>query len=231
MDDATKKPDGMVSVRDVTKTFREGRGSLEVLKGADLSIARGEILALEGPSGSGKTTLLSIIGCLLSATSGHVSVAGEVVSGASERRRQAIRKRHVGFVFQQFNLFPALSALENVEYAMNLKGFEGRDARRGASELVERVGLADRAHALPRDMSGGEKQRVAIARALVGSPSVVLADEPTANLDAVVAEHVLDLFADIARQQQRSLLIVTHDPKIRRIADRVVRIEGGRIAA
>ena len=223
--------DSLVRVENVTKAFREGRGTLDVLKGADLALERGEILALEGPSGSGKTTLLSIIGCLLSATSGNVTVAGEVVSGVSERRRQAIRKRHVGFVFQQFNLFPALTALENVEYAMNLKGLDGRDARVAAGALVERVGLSERAHALPRDLSGGEKQRVAIARALAGSPSVVLADEPTANLDARVAEQVLDLFAELAGEEQRSLLIVTHDPKIRRIAHRVVRIESGRIAA
>lgn len=223
--------DPLVRAQQVTKAFREGRGTLDVLKGADLELERGEILALEGPSGSGKTTLLSIIGCLLSATSGSVTVAGEVVSGASERRRQAIRKRHVGFVFQQFNLFPALTALENVEYAMNLKGLDGRAARAGAGALIERVGLSERAHALPRDLSGGEKQRVAIARALAGSPSVVLADEPTANLDARVAEQVLDLFAELAGEEQRSLLIVTHDPKIRRIAHRVVRIESGRIAA
>lgn len=221
----------LVSAEGVTKTFREGRGTVDVLKGADLVLDRGEILALEGPSGSGKTTLLSIIGCLLSATSGNVRVAGEMVSGASERQRQAIRKRHVGFVFQQFNLFPALTALENVEYAMNLKGVSGRPARKAATALVDRVGLSERSHALPRDLSGGEKQRVAIARALAGSPSVVLADEPTANLDARVAEQVLELFGELAREEHRSLLIVTHDPKVRRIADRVVHIESGRIAA
>ncbi len=216
---------------DVTKTFREGRETVSVLKGATLRLAPGEVLALEGPSGSGKTTLLSIVGCLLSATSGRVEIAGTPVDASRPSRLQAVRRRHIGFVFQQFNLFPALSALENVEYALNLKGVGGDTATRQARELIERVGLADRARFLPRDLSGGQKQRVAIARALAAAPSIVLADEPTANLDAGVASQILDLFSELARREGRSLLIVTHDPKVRRVADRVVRIEAGLIAA
>jgi putative ABC transport system ATP-binding protein len=216
---------------DVTKTFREGRETVSVLQGATLRLAAGEVLALEGPSGSGKTTLLSIVGCLLSATSGRVEIAGSAVDASKPSKLQAVRRRHIGFVFQQFNLFPALSALENVEYALNLKGVSGDDANRQARELIERVGLADRARFLPRDLSGGQKQRVAIARALAAAPSIVLADEPTANLDASVADQILDLFSELARREGRSLLIVTHDPKVRRVADRVVRIEAGRIAA
>ena len=134
-------------------------------------------------------------------------------------------------MFQQFNLFPALSALENVEYALNLKGIDGAEARRQAFGLIERVGLADRARFLPRDLSGGQKQRVAIARALAASPDVVLADEPTANLDSQVAAQILDLFSELSRKEGRALLIVTHDPKVRRVTDRVIRIEDGRIAA
>ncbi|HYQ16609.1 MAG TPA: ABC transporter ATP-binding protein [Polyangiaceae bacterium] len=218
-------------VEDVTKTFREGRETVSVLKGATLRVAPGEVLALEGPSGSGKTTLLSIAGCLLSATSGKVEIAGSAVDASRSASLQAVRRRHIGFVFQQFNLFPALSALENVEYALNLKGVLDDAATDQARELIERVGLADRARFLPRDLSGGQKQRVAIARALAASPSLVLADEPTANLDASVAEQILDLFRELARSEGRSLLIVTHDPKVRRVADRVVRIEAGRIAA
>jgi putative ABC transport system ATP-binding protein len=220
-----------LSAEDVTKTFREGRESVSVLKGASLRLAPGEVLALEGPSGSGKTTLLSILGCLLSATSGRVEVAGQPVDARKPAQLQAVRRRHIGFVFQQFNLFPALNALENVEYALNLKGVTGDDASRQAAALIERVGLGERARFLPRDLSGGQKQRVAIARALAGSPSVVLADEPTANLDASVAGQVLDLFSELARSEGRSLLIVTHDPKVRRVADRVVHIEDGRLAA
>jgi putative ABC transport system ATP-binding protein len=216
---------------DVTKTFKEGRETVTVLKGATLHLSPGEVLALEGPSGSGKTTLLSILGCLLSATSGRVEVAGKAVDATRPARLQAVRRQHIGFVFQQFNLFPALSALENVEYALNLKGVDGASATEQARQLIERVGLADRARFLPRDLSGGQKQRVAIARALAAAPSVVLADEPTANLDASVATQVLDLFSELARSEGRSLLIVTHDPKVRRVADRVVCIEDGRIAA
>ena len=216
---------------DVTKTFREGRETVNVLKGASLHLAPGEVLALEGPSGSGKTTLLSILGCLLSATSGRVEVAGKAVDATKPSRLQAVRRQHIGFVFQQFNLFPALTALENVEYALNLKGVGGDDATRQARELIAKVGLAERCRFLPRDLSGGQKQRVAIARALAASPSVVLADEPTANLDAAVAAQVLDLFRELARSEGRSLLIVTHDPKVRRVADRVVHIEDGCLAA
>lgn len=220
-----------LAAEDVTKTFREGRETVNVLKGASLNLSPGEVLALEGPSGSGKTTFLSILGCLLSATSGRVHVAGKPVDAAKAASLQAIRRQHIGFVFQQFNLFPALNALENVEYALNLKGVAGDEATEQATELITRIGLADRAQFLPRDLSGGQKQRVAIARALAASPSVVLADEPTANLDASVAAQVLDLFRDLARREGRSLLIVTHDPKVRRVADRVVHIEDGRLAA
>jgi len=216
---------------DVKKTFREGRETVDVLRGASLTLERGEVVALEGPSGSGKTTFLSILGCLLGATSGRVEVWGERVDAARPARLQAVRKRHIGFVFQQFNLFPALTALENVEYALNLKGVKGGEALREARALLERVGMGDRLRFLPRDLSGGQKQRVAIARALVASPSVILADEPTANLDSSVASQVLELFTELARREQRSLLIVTHDPRVRRVADRVVGIVDGRIAA
>jgi putative ABC transport system ATP-binding protein len=220
-----------VEAVDVTKTFREGRETVSVLRGASLSVQAGEVVALEGPSGSGKTTLISILGCLLSASSGSVSIAGQPVDASRPARLHALRRRHIGFVFQQFNLFPALSALENVEYALNLKGVDGADARRQALGLIERVGLADRARFLPRDLSGGQKQRVAIARALAASPDVVFADEPTANLDSQVAGQILDLFSELSRNEGRALLIVTHDPKVRRVTDRVIRIEDGRIAA
>jgi len=168
---------------------------------------------------------------LLGATAGNVEIAGERVDGAKPKQLQAIRRRHVGFVFQQFNLFPALTALENVEYALNLKGVTGGDATKQARALIERVGLGDRAAFLPRDLSGGQKQRVAVARALAASPSVILADEPTASLDAVVAGQILDLFGELARLEGRALLIVTHDHRVRRVVDRVVSIEDGRIAA
>jgi putative ABC transport system ATP-binding protein len=150
---------------------------------------------------------------------------------AAEKRLAAIRRRQLGFVFQQFNLFPALTALENVEYALNVKGWSGREARMEAERVIDAVGLADRAHFLPRELSGGQKQRVAIARALAGAAPILLADEPTANLDSSVGIQVLEMFRSLAKRENRALVIVTHDPKVRTISDRVVRIEDGRLAA
>jgi putative ABC transport system ATP-binding protein len=221
----------VLTAHDVTKVFREGRETVSVLNGASLSVERGEVVALEGPSGSGKTTFLSILGCILTPTSGRVIVDGAEVDPKRPDRLPAIRKRSIGFVFQQFNLFPALTALENVEYALNIKGQRGREARQEAQRALEAVGLAERLAFLPRDLSGGQKQRVAIARALAGDPAVVLADEPTANLDSHSGSQVLEMFRDLAKRENRALLIVTHDPKVRAIADRVIQILDGRIAA
>ncbi len=219
----------ILEANDVTKEFREGREVVRVLRGVSLALERGEIVALEGPSGSGKTTLLSIAGCILTPTSGEVVVDGERVDPERPGSLPAIRKRSIGFVFQQFNLFPSLTALENVEYALNVKGQKGRAARREAERVIEAVGLADRARFLPRDLSGGQKQRVAIARALAGSAPILLADEPTANLDTEIGGQILELFRDLAKKENRGLLVVTHDPKVRTIADRVVAIRDGQL--
>ena len=216
--------------RDVTKVFREGSQTVAVLHGASLSLDRGEIVALEGPSGSGKTTFLTILGCMLTPSSGRVRIEGREVDPTRPDLLPGYRRASIGFVFQQFNLFPALTAAENVEYALNLKGTKGVKARRETARLLEAVGLADRSRFLPRDLSGGQKQRVAIARALVGAAPVLLADEPTANLDTQVGTQILELFRGLAKQENRALLIVTHDPKVRVIADRVVRIRDGIIA-
>jgi putative ABC transport system ATP-binding protein len=216
---------------EIVKTFEEGKERVEVLKGVSLDVSEGELVALEGPSGSGKTTLLSIMGCILSPTSGRVFVAGESVDMSRADRLREVRRRSIGFVFQQYNLFPALSALENVEYALNVKGTRGEPAREEAKRVLHRVGLGDRFHFLPRDLSGGQKQRVAIARALAGSPAVILADEPTANLDTEVGLQILELFRKLARERDRALLIVTHDPKVRPICDRVVRIRDGLLSS
>ena len=213
----------------VVKVFEEGSQRVEVLRGVSLEVRAGEVVALEGPSGSGKTTLLSIVGCILTPTSGRVQVDGQLVDGDPARLRD-VRRRSIGFVFQQFNLFPALTALENVEYALSVKRV-GRGARDEAARVLKQVGLGDRLHFLPRDLSGGQKQRVAIARALAGSPPVILADEPTANLDTAAGTQILELFRDLAKTESKGVVIVTHDPKVRAVADRVVGIRDGRLAA
>jgi putative ABC transport system ATP-binding protein len=220
----------VLEVTDVRKTFEEGSQRVEVLRGVSLEVGAGEVVALEGPSGSGKTTLLSIMGCILTPTSGEVVVAGERVRMDRPAGLRDVRRRSIGFVFQQYNLFPALSALENVEYALNVKGVAGQKARRDARAALERVGLGDRLDFLPRDLSGGQKQRVAIARALAGSPRVLLADAHR-HLDTAVGTQVLELFRALAKDESKGLMIVTHDPKVRDVADRVVGIRDGRLAA
>jgi putative ABC transport system ATP-binding protein len=214
---------------DLTKTYGEGSHAVPVLHGVSLSVAPGEIVSLEGPSGSGKTTLLCILGCLLTPTGGRIVIEGREVDAGSPERLREVRRRSIGFVFQQFNLFPSLTASENVQYGLNLKGWRGLKARREADRVLEAVGLGDRKSFRPRDLSGGQRQRVAVARALAGPASVILADEPTGNLDSESGRRVLALFRDLSRSEGRALLIVTHDPLVRTIADRTVTIRDGRL--
>ncbi len=211
----------------VTKSFVEGNETVAVLRGVSLALERGQVVALEGPSGSGKTTLLFILGGLLTPTSGRVVVEGQELDPRRPDRLPELRKRSIGFVFQQFHLFPALTAMENVEFALNIKGLSGRPARREAERLLEAVELADRRRALPRDLSGGQKQRVAIARALAGRTAVLLADEPTACVNPRLAGEILELFARLAHDEGRAVLIVAHDARVRAIAGRIIRIENG----
>jgi putative ABC transport system ATP-binding protein len=211
----------------ITKVYREGGADVPVLKGVSLALRAGEVVALEGPSGSGKTTLLFILGCLLTPSGGRVIVDGRSLDPGRPERLGAVRKRSIGFVFQHDHLFPALTALENVEYALNLRGTRGPAARDDASRLLDAVGLVDRRDARPRDLSGGQRQRVAIDRALAGSPPILLDDEPTASLDSRLGALVLDLFRALAKREGRAVLIVTHDPRVRSIADRVLMIHDG----
>jgi putative ABC transport system ATP-binding protein len=222
--------DAVVRAEDVTKSFSEGSEVVPVLKGVSLAVGRGEVVALEGPSGSGKTTLLSILGCIMTPTSGRVIVDGEEVDTDRPERLPRVRRRSIGFVFQQYNLIPALTARENVEYALNIRRVRGGAARAEAERVLSEVGLSDKARSLPRELSGGQKQRVAIARAIAGGPPVLLVDEPTANLDSQTGEQVLDLFRRLAKADNRGVLIVTHDPKVRPIADRVVTIRDGKLS-
>jgi putative ABC transport system ATP-binding protein len=220
----------VLEARDVSKTYHEGRLAVPVLRGVSLSVERGEVVALAGPSGSGKTTLLCILGCLLAPSGGRVVIDGREVDASRPERLWKVRRHAIGFVFQQFNLLPALTAAENIQYALNLKGWSGLKARREADRVLDAVGLADRKEFRPRDLSGGQKQRVAIARALAGSAPVLLADEPTGSLDSASGTQILELFRGLAKSEGRALLIVTHDPGVRALADRVVAIRDGRLA-
>ena len=218
-----------ITVRQVRKSYGEGATAVHALRGVDLDVRAGEVLLMMGPSGSGKTTLLSIMGGILRATSGSVQVNGTEIVGLPESALPAIRLAHIGFVFQGFNLFPALTALENVAIALDLRGQRGRPALDRAYAALDAVGLADRGHHKPADLSGGQKQRVAIARALVGEPTMLLADEPTAALDHESGTLVLDLLRRVATEQGRAVVLVTHDPRTLPCADRIVHVEDGRI--
>ncbi len=220
----------MVEARGIVKVLGEAPNEVKVLKGVDLDLQAGELTLLMGPSGSGKTTLLSILGCILSPSEGAISIAGESTVGMSKEQLADLRRRHVGFVFQAYNLVPTLSAVENVMLALDLRDIRGGEAHDLAVEALEEVGLGHRINASPSKMSGGEKQRVAIARSLAGSPSVILADEPTAALDSVNGEAVMELLAQVAQDTNRAVLAVTHDHRTLKYADRIVRIDDGRIA-
>lgn len=227
MTDAT---DPLLRLRGVSKTYGSGETAVHALADADLDVFAGEVLLIEGPSGSGKTTLLSILGLLLAPSCGRVTVGGRDVTGLGERVLPGIRAATFGFVFQGFNLFPALTALENVSMPLRMKGqARGGDADAEARRLLGAVGLGDRLHHVPADLSGGQKQRVAIARALGGNPPVILGDEPTAALDSRTALAVMDLLRALAKERGRAVVVVTHDPRLERYADRVVRVEDGRV--
>jgi putative ABC transport system ATP-binding protein len=220
----------VASAQSVEKIFGAGASAARALNGVDLEVAPGEVVLLMGPSGSGKTTLLSIIGCILRQTAGRVRVCGKDVAELGRRDLAKLRLRKIGFVFQDFNLLPALSAVENVEMPLELAGLRGERARRQALEALAKVGLESKVGALPADLSGGEKQRVAIARALINQPSLLLADEPTAALDFGHGREILERLRDSAHQKGCGVVIVPHDSRAREFADRIVCLEDGRLA-
>ncbi|MBI5086748.1 MAG: ABC transporter ATP-binding protein [Acidobacteria bacterium] len=219
----------MIEIRDLHKTYGKGQAAVSALSGVDLHVSAGEVLMLMGPSGSGKTTLLSVMGCILQASSGSVKVDGLEVVGLAESKLPRVRLKHFGFIFQGFNLFPALTARENVELALKLKGVGGAGARKRAAALLEQVGLADKLKAYPADLSGGQKQRIAIARALAGDPPIILADEPTAALDSHSGQKVMEMLAGLAREDGRTVVVVTHDNRVLHYASRIVHIADGRV--
>jgi putative ABC transport system ATP-binding protein len=222
--------DHAVVAAGVTKVYGDGPTAVHALRGVDLTVRRGEVLLMMGPSGSGKTTLLSIMGAILGATGGSVRVNGEEIVGRPERDLPRIRLQHIGFVFQGFNLFPALTAADNVALALDVRGVRGRAATARAIDALAAVGLDGKADRHPADLSGGQKQRVAIARALVGDPAIVLADEPTAALDSESGRTVLDLLRRLAHERDRAVVMVTHDHRAEAYADRTVHIADGRLA-
>ena len=211
----------------VVKFLGHGAGRVHALRNVDLSLRGGELVLLMGPSGSGKTTLLSIMGCLMTPTEGTIRVRGRPIEGLDPEARARIRSNHIGFIFQSYHLFPTLTAEDNVRLALDVRG--ERSQRKAARDVLGLVGLGHKTKAFPRELSGGEQQRVAIARAIVGKPSAILADEPTGALDTENGKAIMTLLAEIARDQSRGVLVVTHDPRILPFASRIVHIQDGRI--
>lgn len=221
--------DTAIDARCVRKTFGKGNLAFEALKGVDFTVSRGEFVMLAGPSGSGKTTLLSILGCVLSATAGAVRLLDERVSDLHESDLPRIRTEYIGFIFQGHNLLASLTAEQNVTLQLELRGVGTSHARKEARDLLNKVGLGDKLDRKPRDLSGGQRQRVAVARALAGSPPIILADEPTAALDAENGRLVTEILRELARERGHTVVVVTHDNRIFHLADRIVHIEDGLI--
>jgi putative ABC transport system ATP-binding protein len=220
----------VIDLRDARKTYRTGALEFEALRGVDLRIERGEYVAIVGPSGSGKSTLMNVLGCLDTLTSGTYRLAGHDVADMDETDLASVRNEQIGFVFQQFNLLPSLSALRNVELPLVYRGVAPAERRDRAAEALARVGLADRTANRPGQLSGGQQQRVAVARALVGEPALVLADEPTGNLDSRSTADVLDLL-DALHAQGRTIVLITHEHEVAQRSRRVVRVLDGLVTS
>jgi putative ABC transport system ATP-binding protein len=222
----------VIEVRGVTKDYTErGEITTHALRGVDLVVEPGEFMAIAGPSGSGKTTLLNLIGALDTASSGSIAVDGHQIEGLSQNELSDLRRDRIGFVFQAYNLIPVLTAAENAEYVMELKGMPAADRERRIAELFERMGIRDLMHTRPLKMSGGQQQRVAVARAIATEPAIVLADEPTANLDQSTGRSLVALMRDLNRERGITFVFSTHDPMVLEQADRVVRLVDGQVTA
>jgi putative ABC transport system ATP-binding protein len=219
----------VIDARSLTKVYQLGEVAVQALRGVSLQILPGEMTAIMGPSGSGKSTLMNSLGCLDQPTSGEYYLDGQLVSGLDDRGLTLIRRYKIGFVFQSFNLLPRTSALANVELPLVYGKVGGRERRRRATAALQMVGLGDRLHHQPNELSGGEQQRVAIARSLVSSPSIILADEPTGNLDSQAGEEVMAIFRQLNREQGITVILVTHDVDIARHARRIIHMRDGRI--
>ncbi len=222
----------IIEIHGLTKDYALGKTTVHALRGIDLSISKGDLVSIMGPSGSGKTTLLNVIGCIDLATSGTVKVSGMDLGTLTDRQITDLRLNHLGFIFQTFNLIPVLTATENVEFPLLLqKKLSHREIRTRAEKLLDEVGLTEFRHHRPAELSGGQRQRVAIARALVTHPDIVLADEPTANLDSVTGESILELMKSLNQSEQTTFVFSTHDKNVLKYAKTVIQIKDGRIDA
>ncbi len=219
----------VIDARNLTKVYQLGEVAVQALRGVSLQILPGEMTAIMGPSGSGKSTLMNSLGCLDQPTSGEYYLDGQLVSGLDDRGLTLIRRHKIGFVFQSYNLLPRTSALANVELPLVYNKVGGRERRQRATAALQMVGLGDRLYHQPKELSGGEQQRVAIARSLVTSPSIVLADEPTGNLDSKAGEEVMAIFQQLNREQSITIILVTHDAGIARHARRIIHMRDGRV--
>jgi putative ABC transport system ATP-binding protein len=224
-----EKPEAVLETRDARKVFGEGEAAVEALKGVDLAVRKGEMLAIMGRSGSGKSTLLTLLGGVDTPSSGQVLLEGEDLAHMTDDERTLVRRRKIGFIFQAFNLLPILTAQENVALPMELDGVPSREAQARALETLEMVGMGKRKDHVPSKMSGGEQQRVAIARALAIKPAILLADEPTGNLDSANGKRVTALLRRLVDEHGQTIVMVTHDPTVAAAADRVVHLSDGQV--
>jgi len=226
---ATNEAKPVIRLERASKTYGSGESAVHAVEEISLELEAGKFYILMGPSGSGKTTLLMLMGCLLRPTSGAVYLFDREVSTLDETRLPRVRRDNVGFIFQGFNLFPALTAVENVEATLNLKGTRGAAAREQAASLLNHVGLKHRLDHLPEDLSGGEKQRVAVARALAGNPPIILADEPTGQLDSKTGRLIVEVLKELSHREKRLIFMVSHDTRVLHYADRIFEIDDGRL--